>query len=209
MLLFIRDFEVLLDFGAEDEKRRAERLDKLPLGRLGNLDEGSDRPFFLAVGFWKPHAPFNAPKKYWDLYDPRKLPPLDPTRPVGAPEWAFHNSGEILGAPPKAIKPTAEQVAEMRHGYLANISYMDAQVGKVLKALDDLKLAERTVIVFLADHGYHLGEHTLWGKTSCFELDAHVPLIVAAPGAKNRRATPALAELVVNSPFNALEFLGG
>ncbi len=129
-----------------------------------------DKPFFLAVGFWKPHAPFNAPEKYWDLYDPKRLPTLNPARPKGAPELAFHDSREILGVPPKQIKPTAEQVSEMRHGYFANISFMDAQVGKVLKALDDHKLADRTVIVFIADHGYHIGEHGLWGKTSNFEL---------------------------------------
>lgn len=156
-----------------------------------------DKPFFLAVGFWKPHAPFNAPKKYWDLYDPKKLPPLDPSRPKEAPEVAFHDSREILGIPPKQIKPNAEQVAEMRHGYFANISYMDAQVGKVLKALDEHKLTERTVIVFISDHGYHIGEHGLWAKTSCFEFDARVPLIVAAPGKKTAgKATAALAELI-------------
>ncbi len=155
------------------------------------------KPFFLAVGFWKPHAPFNAPKKYWDLYDPKKLPPLDPSRPKDAPEIAFHDSREILGIPPKQIKPTSAQAAEMRHGYFANISYMDAQVGKVLKALDDHKLTERTVIVFVSDHGYHIGEHTQWGKTSCFEFDARVPLIVSAPSMKTAgKTTPALVELV-------------
>jgi iduronate 2-sulfatase len=149
------------------------------------------------VGFWKPHAPFNAPKKYWDLYDPKKLPPLDPARPKGAPDWAFHDSREVLGIPPKQITPTTEQVAEMRHGYLANISYMDAQVGKVLRALDDHKLAGRTVVVFISDHGYHLGEHGMWGKTSCFELDARVPLIVATPEMKTAgKATSSLAELL-------------
>lgn len=157
----------------------------------------ADRPFFLAVGFWKPHAPFNAPKKYWDLYDPAKLPAFDPNRPAGAPDIAFHDSREILGVPPKRIEPSAAQVREMRHGYFANISYMDAQVGKVLAALDELKLRDRTVVVFVADHGYHLGEHTLWAKTSCFEYDARVPLIVSAPGMKAAgQATTALAELV-------------
>jgi iduronate 2-sulfatase len=161
------------------------------------LRQLKDGPFFLAVGFWKPHAPFNAPKKYWDMYDPKKLPPFDPERPTGAPDWAFHDSREILGIPPEQIKPTAKQLAEMRHGYFANISYLDAQLGKVIKALDDLHLADRTVIVFLADHGYHIGEHTLWGKTSCFELDARVPLIIAAPGMKTAgKATFSLVELV-------------
>ena len=156
-----------------------------------------DKPFFLAVGFWKPHAPFNAPKRYWDRHDPKTLPPLDPARPTGAPEWAFHDSREVLGIPPKQIRPTAEQATEMRYGYLANISYMDAQVGKVLRALADHKLAERTVVVFVADHGYHLGEHSLWGKTSTFENDARVPLIVAAPGTKSSgQSTPALVELI-------------
>ncbi len=158
-----------------------------------------DKPFFLAVGFWKPHAPFNAPKKYWDMYDPAKLPKLAaPERPKGAPAVAFHDGREILGLPPKQIAPTAEQVAEMRHGYFANISYMDAQVGKVLKALDDNELTESTVVVFRSDHGYHIGEFGLWGKTSCFEFDARVPLIVARPDSKGTRGTVArgIVELI-------------
>lgn len=161
------------------------------------LGELKDKPFFLAVGFWKPHAPFNAPKKYWELYDPTKLAPFDPARPKDAPAVAFHDNREIFGIPPKQIKPTAAQVAEMRHGYFANISYMDEQVGKVLKALDDHKLNDNTVIVFVSDHGYHIGEHGLWAKTSCFEFDARVPLIIAAPKVMAAgRATPALADLV-------------
>lgn len=156
-----------------------------------------DKPFFLAVGFWKPHAPFNAPKKYWDLYDPAKLPPLEGARPKGAPALAFHDSREILGIPPKNVTPTAAQAAEMRHGYFANISYMDAQVGKVLAALDEHKLRDRTVIAFLSDHGYHIGEHGLWAKTSCFEFDARVPLVVSAPGMKQPgRGASDLAELL-------------
>jgi iduronate 2-sulfatase len=161
------------------------------------LGQVKDQPFFLAVGFWKPHAPFNAPKKYWDLYDPKKLPRLNPDRPRGAPSLAFHDSREIRGIPPKQISPTAQQVSEMRHGYFANISYMDAQLGKVLKALEDLKLSDRTVIVFVADHGYHIGEHGLWAKTSNFERDARVPLIVAVPGMKTAgKASSSLVELV-------------
>lgn len=153
---------------------------------LGEL-KSKGEPFFLAVGFWKPHAPFNAPKKYWDLYDRAKLPPLDEhnaPRPVGAPDIAFHNSSEVLGAPEKRAPLTDAAAAEMRHGYFANISYMDAQLGKVLDALDASGFADHTVIVFVADHGYHIGEHTLWGKTSNFELDARVPFFLAAPGMK-------------------------
>ena len=161
------------------------------------LGDVKDKPFFLAVGFWKPHAPFNAPKKYWDLYDANNLPPLNPSRSKNAPDVAIHDSREILGIPPEQITLNEAKITEMRHGYLANISYMDAQVGKVLKALDDNKLTDRTIVVFLADHGYHLGEHTQWGKTSCFEYDARVPIIISAPGMKARsKVTPALAELI-------------
>jgi len=146
-------------------------------------------PFFLAVGFWKPHAPFNAPKKYWDLYERDALPPLNPDRPGNAPEIAFHQSTEILGPPDKQTQPTPGQIAEMRHGYFAGVSYMDAQVGKVLAALRENGLEENTIVLFWGDHGYHLGEHGLWAKTSNFELDARVPLIIAplapkVPGAK-------------------------
>jgi len=143
------------------------------------LGEVKGKPFFVAVGMWKPHAPFNAPKKYWDLYDRTKLPPLNPSRPSGAPEIAFHQSTEVLGPPNKQTPPTPEQIAEMRHGYFANISYMDAQIGKVIDALDQLGLADNTVIVFISDHGYHIGEHTLWGKTSDFEFDAHMPFMIS------------------------------
>jgi len=109
----------------------------------------NDQPFFLAVGFWKPHAPFNAPKRYWDLYDRARLPALDPRRPAGAPEIAFHDSREVLGLPgPGRIAPTPELVAEMRHGYFANISYLDAQLGKVLDALDRGGRASDTIVVF-------------------------------------------------------------
>jgi iduronate 2-sulfatase len=161
------------------------------------LDEIKGLPFFLAVGFWKPHAPFNAPKKYWDLYDRAKLPPLDPRRPEGAPDIAFHDSRELLGAPPNQLKLTPEQAAEWRHGYFANIAYMDAQLGKVLDELEHSGVADRTIITFVGDHGYHIGEHSLWGKTSNFELDARVPLYVAVPGSKNAgRRTEALVEML-------------
>lgn len=149
------------------------------------LAEVKGGPFFLAVGFWKPHAPFNAPKKYWDLYQRDRIPPLDPRRPDGAPEIAFHQSTEVLGPVAKQKPLTPEQIAEMRHGYFANISFMDAQLGKVLDAIDRSGVADRTTVVFIADHGYHVGEHTLWGKTSNFELDARVPLFISTADRRN------------------------
>lgn len=154
------------------------------------------KPFFLAVGFWKPHSPFNAPKRYWDMYARDEIDmPANPDWPRDAPRIAWHNSREILGTPARSLTP--EAVREIRHGYLAAISYLDAQIGKVLAELDRQELTERTVIVFWSDHGYHLGEQTLWAKTSNFELDAHVPLMIAAPGMKaNGSSTDALAELL-------------
>jgi iduronate 2-sulfatase len=170
-------------------------------GRVANeavrvLGEVRDQPFFLAVGFWKPHSPMNAPKHYWDIYQRDKLPKLNPARPEGAPEIAFHQSTELRGMPPNSIDFTPEQAAEIRQGYFANITYMDRQLGKVLDALDASGVADRTAIVFVSDHGYHLGEQGLWGKTSVFELDARVPMMIATPDCAASSKTEALAELV-------------
>jgi iduronate 2-sulfatase len=144
------------------------------------LTEIRDQPFFLAVGFWKPHAPFNAPKKYWDMYNRDQFRTYNGARPECAPDIAFHRSTEILGA--QGVAPSADQAAEMRHGYFANISFLDAQIGKVLDALEASGVADRTMIVFFADHGYHIGEHSLWGKTSNFEFDAQVPFYLTPRG---------------------------
>ncbi|MCA9063353.1 MAG: sulfatase [Planctomycetaceae bacterium] len=154
-----------------------------------------DQPFFLAVGFWKPHSPFNAPRRYWDLYERSEIPlPDTPEWPAHAPRIAWHDSREILGVRARSI--TDDNMREMRHGYLANISYLDAQIGRVLDELDRLQLTQDTIIVFWSDHGYHLGEQTLWAKTSNFELDARVPLMISTPAmVHGGRHTPALAEL--------------
>lgn len=161
------------------------------------LNQMGDKPFFLAVGFWKPHSPFNAPKKYWNLYQRDEIPKFDPRRPSGTPEVAFHDSRELRGAPPNQIDFTPQQAAEIRHGYYANTSYMDAQLGKVLEALARNNLREKTIVIFVSDHGYHLGEHSLWAKTSNFELDARVPLMISVPGTPHGgKRTTALAELV-------------
>lgn len=177
-------------------------------GQIANLaaamlrdQKGSSQPFFLAVGFWRPHLPFVAPKKYWDLYDAGDIPlPLAPYRPEGAPEIAMHPSKEIhgYGLVPQDRDFTEDEIRHYRHGYYAAISFMDAQLGEILDALDDSGHADDTIVVFTSDHGFHIGEHTLWGKTSNFELDARVPLIIAAPNhtASQGKKTGALAELV-------------
>ncbi|KAA5547027.1 sulfatase [Roseiconus nitratireducens] len=154
-----------------------------------------DQPFFLAVGFWKPHLPFNAPKGYWDLYQRDKIPgPPCPQWPEGTPRIAWHNSQELLGKNPRNL--TEEAAQELRHGYLAAISYMDAQVGRVVDELERLKLADDTLIVFWSDHGFQLGDHTLWAKTSNFENDARVPLIIVPP-ASQRSGTVSNTDAIV------------
>ena len=170
------------------------RIATLAVEALAGL-KAKNEPFFLAVGFWKPHSPFNAPKRYWDLYDRAEVTlPKNPDWPKDAPRVAWHNSREILSEKQRPLSEDA--IREMRHGYLAAISYMDAQVGRVLDGLARQGLADNTIVVFWSDHGYHLGEQTLWAKTSNFELDARVPLIIAAPDLIKGASTDALAELM-------------
>lgn len=155
-----------------------------------------DEKFFLAVGFWKPHADFNAPKPYWDLYPIDEIALADYNDPPkDVPAIALHDSREILRAFP-AGGPSEGQARVLRRGYYAAISYVDAQIGKILQELDQLDLWHNTVVVFWSDHGFHLGEHSLWAKTSNFELDAHVPLIIAAPGFPPEKRSSSIVELL-------------
>ena len=144
-------------------------------------------PFFLAVGFVKPHLPFIAPKKYWDLYDRAALP-LAPFQelPASSPhDLAFYsNSGELREREgvPKAGPISETQQRELIHGYAACVSYIDAQVGLLMKTLDETGIADNTIICFWGDHGWHLGEHGHWGKLTNYEDAACAPLIISAPG---------------------------
>lgn len=172
------------------------RIADLAVEALRRLKE---QKFFLAVGFWKPHAPFNAPRKYWDLYRRSSVElPANPLPPQDVPDLALHDSREILRGfrDRPAGRPTHSEAVTLRHGYYAAVSYLDAQVGKVLNELEHLGLAERTIVVFWSDHGFHLGEHSLWAKTSNFELDARVPLLIAVPGLKNGQRTDVVVELL-------------
>ncbi len=152
----------------------------------------SGRPFYIAAGFRRPHTPYIAPRKYFDLYPPERM------------TWPAEPPGHLAGIPPIALTypPGAPTLPEARRAgvmsaYFASISFMDAQVGVLLDAIDRLKLWDRTVVVFQSDHGYHLGEHGgLHHKMTLFEEGVRVPLIVAAPGVKAGSSSSRLVELV-------------
>lgn len=147
------------------------------------------QPFFLAVGFRKPHMPFSAPAKYWALYDRTKLArPQNPQMPQGAPAMAGHTWPEARGYTdiPRQGPIAPAKIAELRHGYYAATSFMDAQVGRVLAELKRLGLDRNTVISLYSDHGFHVGEQNLWGKLTNYDTGTRVPLLFVAPQQKAR-----------------------
>ena len=144
-----------------------------------------DESFFLAVGLVKPHLPFCAPKKYWDLYDPSQITlPENDYLPEDVTEWSATDWGELRkydNIPAEGPLPEA-QARHLIHGYYACVSYIDEQIGKLIDRVKVLGLWENTAIVLWGDHGWKLGEHGLWCKHTNFELDTHSPLIVRVPG---------------------------
>ena len=165
------------------------------LNRLKKIGQ----PFFLAVGFKKPHLPFNAPEKYWDLYKREDIDLADnPFKPKDAPNVALHNWAELrayAGVPKKG--PLTDELARaLIHGYYACVSYTDAQIGRVIDELGRLDLRDDTVIVLWGDHGWQLGEHGLWCKHCNFETSLHSPMIVSSPGYKAGTTTNALTEFL-------------
>jgi iduronate 2-sulfatase len=157
------------------------------------LEEHKDKPLFLAVGFYRPHTPYVAPKRYFDLYPVAKIPvaQVPEKHRDGVPGAAFGSAKK------EQESMTDDQRREARRAYHAATTFMDAQVGRLLDALDRLQLANKTIVVFLSDHGYHLGEHGLWQKMSLFEESTRVPLIIYDPRSKgNGHATGRTVELV-------------
>lgn len=155
------------------------------------------KSFFIAFGFLKPHLPFYAPKRYWDLYDPEEIAVADNQfKPLNAPE-ALKGSGEIHSYHDRGLEYNSDEWHRRnRHGYYACVSYIDAQIGKILGALEELKLRENTIIAFWGDHGFHLGEHNYWSKHNVLHWSTHSPLIVSAPGLRKGQKVDRLVEFV-------------
>ncbi|MGQ1785336.1 sulfatase [Saccharicrinis sp. GN24d3] len=176
----------------------------LAIERMQELAK-SDKPFFLSVGYYRPHLPFNAPKKYWDMYNRDSIPLAENQfTPDGSPEYANHGYQELKGyidcheLPLPSEKPwQTERQRELKHGYYASVSYIDAQIGRLLDELDRLGLTENTIIVLWGDHGWKLGEHNGWCKMTNYEIDTHVPLIISGTGVKAKgQQSNALTEFV-------------
>jgi iduronate 2-sulfatase len=161
----------------------------------------SEKPFFMAVGYKKPHLPFNAPKRYWDLYDADEIEMADnPYMPANVSRYFEYNFGELrnYAGIPKGQELLDESLSrKLKHGYYACVSYIDAQIGRLLDGLKQNGLDQNTIVILWGDHGWKLGEHGMWCKHTQFELDNHVPLLLKVPGQSNASLkTDALVEFV-------------
>ncbi|MFP4845017.1 sulfatase [Winogradskyella sp. PE311] len=161
--------------------------------------KNENQPFFLALGFMKPHLPFNAPKKYWDLYDRNTIElPESYVQPKSTPRKAFHNFGELrnYGNIPKKGDLPEDLAKQLIHGYYACVSYVDAQIGLVLDELKRLELDDDTIVILWGDHGWNLGDHKLWSKHVTFETALRTPLVIKVPGKTNGQKSEAITEFI-------------
>jgi len=173
---------------------------ELAVEELQKLAQG-DQPFFLAVGFSKPHLPFTAPSKYWELFEREQFDVSPVQAPVaGSPDYAWQDSWELKsgywGIPERGEPIPEDLQRELIHGYYASTSFVDAQVGKVLDELDRLGLRDDTIVILWGDHGFHLGDHGMFCKHTNYEQATRVPMIIAAPGMAADQKTAALTEFV-------------
>lgn len=162
---------------------------------IKQLQKLKDTTFFLAVGFYKPHLPFNAPKKYWDLYNPDKIPESEYNQPPTDVKSKISLHGSNSSYEPRTHYKwvndtsnyiiTKEREKILKHGYAACVSYIDAQIGKILNELERLNLHNNTIIVLWGDHGWHLGEYNIWGKYTNFDIALRSPLIIKTPEINN------------------------
>lgn len=179
--------------------------EQLPDGQIATegikaLQKATERnqPFFMAIGFHKPHLPFVAPRKYWDMYDRNSIRVAENVHPPANAPYALGNGAEFYTyTDVPAARPVPDEYTRIaRHGYYACVSYVDAQVGRVLNELERRGLDKNTIVVLVGDHGFKLGEHGSWGKSSNFELDARVPLIVRMPGYESGKQAQGLVEML-------------
>ncbi|MFN8240954.1 MAG: sulfatase, partial [Bacteroidales bacterium] len=185
-------------YDAEDGAYRDGQVASKALSYLSSLSK-SGQPFFLAAGFIKPHLPFVCPEKYWRLYDNETINlPAYQAKPEGGPDIAMTNWGELRrykGIP--AVGPLPADTSRLLiQGYMACVSFTDAQVGKLLDEVERLGLKDNTVIVLFGDHGWHLGDHGLWCKHTNFEQATRAPLIIYVPGIKGGKSESAMVEFV-------------
>jgi iduronate 2-sulfatase len=181
-----------------DGRVAAETIRRLQAAKKRRQDEGT--PFFIAVGFARPHLPFSAPKKYWDLFNPASLPmPENESLPAGAPAVAGKRGGEITNYKPVPEKGVINNglKRQLIHGYYASTSFVDAQIGRVISELDRLGLSDDTIVVLWGDHGFHLGDLGIWTKHTNYEQANRIPVIFVAPGVtKPKSSTKQLTESV-------------
>jgi arylsulfatase A-like enzyme len=174
------------------------KMTDMAIDKLADL-KTSDKPFFMAVGYKKPHLPFNAPKKYWDLYNEDEIELAgNPYHPENVSQYFNYNFGELrnyYGIPKGNATFSDSLNRTLKHGYYACVSYIDAQIGRLLKGLKENGLDENTIVILWGDHGWKLGEHNMWCKHTQFHLDNQVPMILKAPGQKPAK-TDALVEFV-------------
>jgi choline-sulfatase len=163
------------------------------LQKLRELKE-KNNPFFFAIGYYRPHLPFNVPQKYWDMYDRSTIPLAgNDYLPENAPLMAINNLRELRGYTdfkntphPQEGQLSGDDVRLLKHGYLASVSYIDTQIGRLLDELARLGLKDNTIIILWGDHGWKLGEHGSWCKMTNYEIDTRVPLIISAPDIENK-----------------------
>ncbi|MEQ8836204.1 MAG: sulfatase, partial [Lacipirellulaceae bacterium] len=169
------------------------------VNELRELTTHSQEPFLLAVGFYRPHLPFVAPQKYWDLYPVDTVVLPDNYRiPENAPQASLHRFGELRNYSDVSKKGplSDEQALHLIRGYYACVSYVDAQIGRVINELERLDLADNTIVVLWGDHGWNLGDHTLWCKHSVYESSLRIPLIIKTPRHSAGQQTDAIVESI-------------
>lgn len=178
------------------------KLAKQTLSRLAKMDQ----PFYMGMGYFRPHLPFAVPKKYWDLYDPEKIPlPPNPEIPEGAMLHTMNSMYELrhydgfnhIGHPTSSYRMSQDTIRTLRQGYYASVSYVDALLGDLFAHMKKIGIYENTIIILWGDHGWKLGNHNSWGKMTNYNIDLKVPMIIRYPGQKNNGAqTFAFTELI-------------